>query len=247
MSRGWIPPTRARPSRAASPWASTSPSRACGRTSSPAPGPSGPSSTRDYGSAFPDVLGEVDLETIYRAVNAVRPSEIRTEADELTYDLHVLLRFELELALFEDDLAVADLPEAWNAKMERIPRHRPRKRRARHPPGHPLGHRVLRVLPLLHRRQRALRPTIRGRGRRAARDHTPDGARRVRRPPRLAAGERPPPRQKVRAGRPDLTRHRQSPEHSPLSQIPRIASSANSTVCEGFIPSPGKLQRQIAR
>ena len=69
------------------------------------------------GAAFPDVLGDVDLETIYRAVNAVRPSEIRTEADELTYDLHVLLRFELELALFEDDLAVADLPEAWNAKM----------------------------------------------------------------------------------------------------------------------------------
>jgi carboxypeptidase Taq len=69
-------------------------------------------------AAFPDVLGEVSLETIYRAVNAVRPSEIRTEADELTYDLHVLLRFELELALFEGDLAVEDLPEAWNAKME---------------------------------------------------------------------------------------------------------------------------------
>jgi carboxypeptidase Taq len=67
---------------------------------------------------FPGVLGDVDLETIYRAVNAVRPSEIRTEADELTYDLHVLLRFELELNLFDDDLAVADLPEAWNAKME---------------------------------------------------------------------------------------------------------------------------------
>jgi carboxypeptidase Taq len=70
------------------------------------------------GAAFPDVLGEVDLETIYRAGNAVRPSEIRTEADELTYDLHVLLRFELELALFEGDLAVSDLPQAWNAKME---------------------------------------------------------------------------------------------------------------------------------
>jgi carboxypeptidase Taq len=72
----------------------------------------------DLGAAFPDVLGEVDLETIYRAVNTVKPSEIRTEADELTYDLHVLLRFELELALFEDGLAVADLPDAWNAKME---------------------------------------------------------------------------------------------------------------------------------
>ena len=69
-------------------------------------------------STFPNVLGRVDLGAIYRAVNAVRPSEIRTEADELTYDLHVLLRFELELALFEGDLAVADLPEAWNSKME---------------------------------------------------------------------------------------------------------------------------------
>jgi carboxypeptidase Taq len=69
-------------------------------------------------TAFPGAFDGVDLETIYRTVNAVRPSEIRTEADELTYDLHVLLRFELELALFQDDLAVADLPEAWNAKME---------------------------------------------------------------------------------------------------------------------------------
>jgi carboxypeptidase Taq len=60
----------------------------------------------------------LDLETIYRAVNAVRPSEIRTEADELTYDLHVLLRFELEVDLFENNLTVAELPEAWNAKME---------------------------------------------------------------------------------------------------------------------------------
>ncbi|MBA2533932.1 MAG: carboxypeptidase M32, partial [Rubrobacter sp.] len=69
-------------------------------------------------AAFPGVLDGVDLETIYRAVNAVRPSEIRTEADELTYDLHVLLRFELEVDLFENNLTVAELPEAWNAKME---------------------------------------------------------------------------------------------------------------------------------
>ena len=69
-------------------------------------------------AAFPDVLDDVDLGTIYRAVNAVRPSEIRTEADELTYDLHVLLRFELELALFEGNLAVVDLPQSWNTKMD---------------------------------------------------------------------------------------------------------------------------------
>ncbi len=66
--------------------------------------------------AFSSVSG--DVETFYKAVNAVKPSEIRTEADELTYDLHVLLRFELEVDLFEGGLAVADLPEAWNAKMK---------------------------------------------------------------------------------------------------------------------------------
>jgi carboxypeptidase Taq len=68
--------------------------------------------------AFPDVLRGVGADAFYRSVNAVRPSEIRTEADELTYDLHVLLRFEIEVALFEEDLSVADLPEAWNTKME---------------------------------------------------------------------------------------------------------------------------------
>ncbi|MDQ4106632.1 MAG: carboxypeptidase M32, partial [Actinomycetota bacterium] len=48
----------------------------------------------------------------------VAPSEIRVEADELTYNLHILLRFELEVAIMEEKLSVADLPEAWNAKME---------------------------------------------------------------------------------------------------------------------------------
>lgn len=67
---------------------------------------------------FPGPLGDVDLETFYRAINAVKPSEIRVEADEMTYNLHILLRFELEVALFEDSLSVADLPAAWNAGME---------------------------------------------------------------------------------------------------------------------------------
>jgi carboxypeptidase Taq len=69
-------------------------------------------------AAFPGAFDAIALETVYRAVNSVRPSEMRTEADELTYDLHVLLRFELEVALFEGDLGVADLPGAWNRKME---------------------------------------------------------------------------------------------------------------------------------
>ena len=65
---------------------------------------------------FPEALNGRGAEGFYRAINAVRPSPIRTEADELTYNLHVLLRFELEVALFEGGLSVADLPDAWNAK-----------------------------------------------------------------------------------------------------------------------------------
>ncbi len=67
---------------------------------------------------FPAQLGQVDLESFYRAINIVKPSLIRVEADEITYNLHILLRFELEVALLEGRLKVADLPEAWNAKMQ---------------------------------------------------------------------------------------------------------------------------------
>ena len=67
---------------------------------------------------FPDALDGVDVESFYRAINAVRPSEIRVEADEVTYNLHILLRFELEVAMFEDRLSVDEVPEAWNARME---------------------------------------------------------------------------------------------------------------------------------
>lgn len=66
---------------------------------------------------FPEQLSAVDLETFYRAVNKVEPSLIRVEADEVTYSLHIFLRFELEQDLLGERLAVADLPEAWNAKM----------------------------------------------------------------------------------------------------------------------------------
>ncbi|MDX6570777.1 MAG: carboxypeptidase Taq [Gaiellales bacterium] len=67
-----------------------------------------------YRQAFPDALAGVDLEQWLRAINIVQPSLIRVEADELTYNLHILIRFELEVALLRGDLAVADLPGAWN-------------------------------------------------------------------------------------------------------------------------------------
>jgi carboxypeptidase Taq len=68
--------------------------------------------------AFPDQLGAVPLETFHRAINKVERSLIRTDADEVTYNFHVMLRFELELALLEGRLRVKDLPEAWRAAMQ---------------------------------------------------------------------------------------------------------------------------------
>ena len=62
-------------------------------------------------------LAEVPLSTFLLAVNEVKPSLIRVEADEVTYNLHILLRFELEVALLRGDIQASDLPEAWNDKM----------------------------------------------------------------------------------------------------------------------------------
>lgn len=67
---------------------------------------------------FPTQLAGVPLETFYRAINQVKPSLIRIEADEATYNLHIMLRLELEIALIEGSLAVKDLPEAWNDQMQ---------------------------------------------------------------------------------------------------------------------------------
>jgi carboxypeptidase Taq len=69
-------------------------------------------------TVFPDQLGNVDLDTFYRAINKVERSPIRVEADEVTYNLHVMLRFDFECQLLEGSLAVRDLPEAWRARME---------------------------------------------------------------------------------------------------------------------------------
>jgi carboxypeptidase Taq len=67
---------------------------------------------------FPESLHDVDAQMMYKLVNRVQPSLIRVEADEITYNLHIMLRFELELAVFEGKLKVSELPEAWNAKMQ---------------------------------------------------------------------------------------------------------------------------------
>lgn len=67
--------------------------------------------------ALPGVLDDVEVEGFHRALNVVRPSLIRVDADEVTYGLHIILRFELEAALCAGELAAADLPGAWRDGM----------------------------------------------------------------------------------------------------------------------------------
>ncbi|WP_293910405.1 carboxypeptidase M32 [Deinococcus sp.] len=72
---------------------------------------------RELQAAFPDQLSDVDAATFHRAVNRVQPSLIRVEADELTYDLHIMLRVDLEMRLMTGELEVQGLPAAWNARI----------------------------------------------------------------------------------------------------------------------------------
>jgi carboxypeptidase Taq len=76
-------------------------------------------------AAFPEALEGSAPEGFYRAVNETRPSLIRVEADEVTYNLHIFLRFELELALVSGELEPEDLPGAWNETFERFLGMRP--------------------------------------------------------------------------------------------------------------------------
>ncbi len=69
-------------------------------------------------TAFPEVLAGTSEADFYRAINKVEPSLIRVEADEITYNLHILLRFEMEVDLLSGAVSVADAPDAWNSKME---------------------------------------------------------------------------------------------------------------------------------
>ncbi|MFC5448225.1 carboxypeptidase M32 [Paenibacillus aestuarii] len=76
---------------------------------------------RYYGElqqTFSGQIDDIDVDTFYKAINHIEPSLIRIEADELTYNFHIMIRYELEKALINGTLEVADLPEAWNAKYE---------------------------------------------------------------------------------------------------------------------------------
>ena len=72
----------------------------------------------DLQQTFSEQLGSVDDEAFYRAVNKVHPSLIRIDADEVTYNMHIILRFELEQELIDNRLEPKDLPRAWNERMD---------------------------------------------------------------------------------------------------------------------------------
>ena len=67
---------------------------------------------------FPEKLHDISLHVFYSAINLCRPSFIRVEADEVTYPMHIILRYEIEKGLFDETIKVKNLPEIWNDKME---------------------------------------------------------------------------------------------------------------------------------
>jgi carboxypeptidase Taq len=71
-----------------------------------------------FQKVFSKQLGDVSLKKFYKAINKVEPSLIRVNADEATYNLHIMLRLELEIGMVEGKMAVKDLPEIWNARMK---------------------------------------------------------------------------------------------------------------------------------
>jgi len=72
----------------------------------------------EFQKIFHEQVGQVDLDTFYKGINKVEPSLIRVNADEATYNMHIMLRLELEIGMVEGAVKVKDLPEIWNAKME---------------------------------------------------------------------------------------------------------------------------------
>jgi carboxypeptidase Taq len=71
-----------------------------------------------FKKTFPAQLDGVSLKSFYKAINKVQPSFIRVNADEATYNMHIMLRLELEIGMVEGTIADKDLPEIWNTKME---------------------------------------------------------------------------------------------------------------------------------
>ena len=162
-----------------------------------------------------------DPDDLYRAVNRVRRSLIRTEADEVTYNLHIILRFDLERAVIEDALQPADLEEAFNEHMQRYVGVDTAARWRGCAAGHPLGGGMLRLLPHLrvgqYLRRRAVRP---GAARLAtARQRSEEG--RGRGAARVAPRQGPPLRKHLPGRGAHGARGRSRPHRGTAARLPR--------------------------
>ena len=114
----------------------------------------------DYRERFATQLADVSSEDLYRMINKVAVTPIRVDADEVTYNLHIMLRFELETKLFDGSLAIKDLPEAWNAASVRDSWIHPEEQPRGLPAGRPLVRRRLRLFSQLLHREPHLGPAL---------------------------------------------------------------------------------------
>ena len=170
---------------------------------------------------FPDQFEGVPLDTFYRAINKVERSLIRTDADEVTYNLHVMMRFDLELDLLEGRLAVKDMPDAWRARMQadlgiEPPDDRDGCLQDVHWYGGGIGggfqgYTIGNIL------ERAV--LCRG-GQGQARHPVRDRGGRIRHAARLAHRQPLPARPQVHAERADQARDRRADDHAALSRLP---------------------------
>ena len=132
-------------------------------------------------------------EQMFRVVNRVQPSLIRVDSDEVTYNLHIMLRFDLERALLSGDLPVDDLPDAWNRRMQGGPRRPGARRSPRLPSRCALGQRLDRLFPDLHAREPVRGPVLASGAARPARAGRGDRQGRLRTAARMAARPHPSP------------------------------------------------------
>ena len=179
--------TTARRSKAAPRSACTSRRAACGKTSSAGRVRSGSISSRRCRRAFRRSSARVTLEQFYRGINRVRPSLIRVEADEATYNLHVMLRVELEIALLEGRDRGARSARCLARAHAGVPRPHAARRRDRRAAGHPLVGGPVRLLRHLHARQHHRRAALGDVRARAPGSRRADPPRRLLLAPRVAA------------------------------------------------------------
>ena len=156
----WTRRSSARRSRAASRSACTSRRAACGRTSSAASLPFWRRFFPRLQELLPEQLRGYDVDAWYREVNAVEPSLIRVEADEATYNLHIILRFELEQAMIAGRLPARQLPGGMEPPHLGVPRDRSADRHRGRAAGRPLVGRLDRLLPDVRARQPDLRADL---------------------------------------------------------------------------------------